>query len=80
MKHDLKWFLSSRVARARMHLKLSQEEFAKLTHFSVSFISMLERGERSISIDGLQQLAELTGFPAEWFIDGYEEQMYEPPG
>ncbi len=41
----------------RQHRKLSQESLAKKTGLSVSYISMLEREERTPPLDTLENLA-----------------------
>ena len=43
---------------ARQAAKLTQEELAKKSDLSTSYISMLERGQRSPPLDTLEQLAK----------------------
>ncbi len=51
---------------ARLNLKLSQEALAARAGLSTSFVSMLERGQRSPPLDTLEQLAKaLRKKPAE---------------
>jgi transcriptional regulator with XRE-family HTH domain len=56
--------LVSRNLRAtRIRRKLSQEELARRTGISVSYVSMLERGERSPPLDRLEALAKALKVP-----------------
>jgi transcriptional regulator with XRE-family HTH domain len=55
--------LGRRVKRLRESVHLTQEEFAKRCDISVSFASLLERGERSPSYDTLQTIARVLELP-----------------
>ncbi len=48
----------------RTSKKLSQEAVAVKAHLSVSYISMLERGERTPPLDTLETLAKALAVPA----------------
>ncbi len=48
----------------RTSKKLSQEAVAVKAHLSVSYISMLERGERTPPLDTLEALAKALAVPA----------------
>lgn len=50
--------------RTRLSRQLSQEALAAKAKLSVSYISMLERGQRSPPLDTLEQLASALGVPA----------------
>jgi transcriptional regulator with XRE-family HTH domain len=45
--------------------KLTQEKLAERADISVSFLSMIERGERSAHVDTLAQIAAALGVPLE---------------
>ncbi len=63
--------LGRRVRSLREGLRLTQEEFAKRCGISVSFASLLERGERSPSYDTLLTIARALEVPvAELFREG----------
>jgi transcriptional regulator with XRE-family HTH domain len=55
--------LARRVRALRESLSLRQEEFAKRCGISVSFVSLLERGERSPSYETLVQIAKALEVP-----------------
>ena len=50
--------LARRIRSLREKLGITQEEFASRCGISVSFVSLLERGERSPSYETLLQVAE----------------------
>ena len=48
---------------ARLQRKLSQETLAQKAGLSVSYVSMLERGQRTPPLDTLESLAKALGVP-----------------
>ncbi len=71
--------LGRRVRRLREGLQLTQEEFARRCGISVSFASLLERGERSPSYDTLLTIARSLEIPvAELFREGPSIEVNEP--
>lgn len=72
--------LGRRVRALREGLRLTQEEFAKRCEISVSFASLLERGERSPSYDTLLTIARALEVPvAELFRgDGAPLEAQDP--
>jgi len=55
--------LARRIRALRERLGLTQEDFAARSGISVSFASLLERGERSPSYETLLQVAAALGLP-----------------
>lgn len=55
--------LARRIRALRERRGLTQEDFARACGISVSFASLLERGERSPSYDTLLQVASALGVP-----------------
>ncbi len=51
-------FVAQNLRATRAHRKLSQETVASRTGISVSYVSMLERGERSPPLETLDALAK----------------------
>lgn len=47
----------------RLQKKLSQDALAERAGLSVSYVSMLERGQRSPPLDTLEKLAAALGVP-----------------
>ncbi len=67
--------LARRVKSLRESLRLTQEEFSKRIGISVSFASLLERGERAPSYETLVAVARALEVPlAELFRDGVSAQ------
>jgi transcriptional regulator with XRE-family HTH domain len=72
--------LAKRIRGLRAERGLTQEEFASRAGISISFVSMLERGERSPSYETLLQLAEALDVPpGELFRDTGGEADYDDP-
>ncbi len=71
--------LARRVKSLRESLRLTQEEFSRRIGISVSFASLLERGERAPSYETLVAVAKALEVPlAELFRDGISVQPEEP--
>ncbi len=71
--------LGRRVRRLREGLRLTQEEFSRRCDISVSFASLLERGERSPSYETLLTIARALEVPvAELFRDESNVDAAEP--
>jgi transcriptional regulator with XRE-family HTH domain len=49
---------SQNIKANRIRKKLSQEELAKKAGISVSYVSMLERGQRSPPLDAIEAVAK----------------------
>jgi transcriptional regulator with XRE-family HTH domain len=54
-------------------LELTQEEFAKRTDISVSYLSMIERAKRTPHIGTLARVAKELGVSVSQLFDGLEE-------
>ncbi len=64
MKRPVAFQVGERIKQLRLHSrggKLTQETLAERANISVSFLSMIERGERSAHIDTLSSLADALG-------------------
>ena len=71
--------LARRVKSLRENLRLTQEEFARKIGISVSFASLLERGERAPSYETLVAVAHALDVPlGELFRDGMSVQPEDP--
>jgi transcriptional regulator with XRE-family HTH domain len=57
----LEQLVTQNLRAARMQKKLSQEALAAKAGVSVSYVSMLERGERNPPLDTLEALANALG-------------------
>jgi transcriptional regulator with XRE-family HTH domain len=61
----------------RLSKKLTQEELADLAQFDRTFIGLLERGERSASLDTVFKLADVLGISSNRFIAKVEAVIRE---
>ena len=57
-----------RVRHIRTERKLSQEQLAGLGEFDRTYISLVERGKRNISLTNLVRLARALGVPPETLL------------
>jgi transcriptional regulator with XRE-family HTH domain len=55
--------VAENIRALRMKRQLSQQEVAKKAKISVSYVSMLERGERTPPLETLETLAKALGVP-----------------
>ena len=62
--------VSRKLKATRLKKKLSQEALATKAGVSVSYISMLERGQRSPPLDTLEQLASALGVRPTALLEG----------
>lgn len=60
---DLLQRFAANVRRLRARKKLSQKALAERTGVSVSYVSMLERGQRSPPLETIEKLARALGVP-----------------
>jgi len=58
MKKPILIKFAKRVREERKKLKLSQEEFAAKAGFHRTYIGMIERAERNITLSNVQKLAK----------------------
>ncbi len=65
--------LGERISALRRTLKLTQEEFAERTAISVSYLSMIERAQRTPHIATLARVAKELGVSVSQLFDGLEE-------
>ncbi len=71
--------MAARIRRARERQSLTQEELAVRSGISVSFASLLERGERSPSYETLLQVAFALGVaPTELLGEADAASAFEP--
>ena len=61
MSHSARKLFSENVRKARLALKLSQEDLAELADLHRNYIGGVERGERNISLDNMEHLAKALG-------------------
>lgn len=65
----LKQKLGHRIRYLRKEKKLSQEQLAELSDYSVDFISLVERGINGPSIEGLEKIAAALRVPVSELFD-----------
>jgi transcriptional regulator with XRE-family HTH domain len=66
MKRGVVAQIGERIRKLRLHArepKLTQEQLAHRAGISVSFLSMIERGERSAHVETLAKLAKALNIP-----------------
>lgn len=70
MKNDLE--IGNRIRNIREELKYSRETFSEAINISESFLSQIERGEKSISLKTLMSISSHTGFSTDYILFGDE--------
>jgi len=56
-KNELLFILGKKIREKRMELHLSQEQLAEICHLDRTYISLVERGKRNMSLNNLLKLA-----------------------
>ena len=69
---DVLLILGSKVREKRESMGLSQEEFANKCGFDRTYISMIERGKRNISLLNLLRIAEGLGTSVSSLTEGID--------
>lgn len=68
MKDDI--IIGSRIRTIRESMSLTREQFSELIDISSSFLSQIERGDKSMSIETLMVIASKTGFSCDYILFG----------
>jgi transcriptional regulator with XRE-family HTH domain len=67
---DLLGRFAANVRRLRAKKKLSQKALADKVGISVSYVSMLERGQRSPPLETIEKMARALGVPPATLLGG----------
>jgi transcriptional regulator with XRE-family HTH domain len=67
---DLLTRFAGNVRRLRAKKKLSQKALADKVGISVSYVSMLERGQRSPPLETIEKMAKALGVPPAQLLGG----------
>lgn len=70
MKRPILIKFAKRVREERKKLKLSQEEFAAKAGFHRTYIGMIERAERNITLSNIEKLAKALRISISVFMKG----------
>lgn len=62
--------IGGRIRKARQEARVSQEELARATEISDSYISDIEAGKRNFSVDILISIAEMLHVSCDWLLRG----------
>lgn len=68
MKDDI--IIGNRIRNIRESLSLTREQFSELIDISSSFLSQIERGDKSMSIETLMIISSKTGFSCDYILFG----------
>jgi transcriptional regulator with XRE-family HTH domain len=69
MRNDIGKIIGDRIRIYRKRRRMSQEELAHLSSFSVSFIGEVERSEKSPSLDNLNKICRALGITIQELFD-----------
>ncbi|HAN04559.1 MAG TPA: transcriptional regulator [Elusimicrobia bacterium] len=70
MKKPILMKFAKRVREERKKLGLSQEEFAAKSGFHRTYIGMIERAERNITLSNIEKLAKAVKIPISTLLKG----------
>lgn len=70
VRMDLLTRFAANVRRLRSKKKLSQKALADKVGISVSYVSMLERGQRSPPLETIEKMAKALGVPPAALLGG----------
>lgn len=70
MTHTDQLLFGERLRNRRNHLGLAQEYVANRVDISLRFYQMIERGEKSVSVDTLMQLAQTLRISVDYLLFG----------
>ncbi len=62
--------IGSRIRNIRESMSLTREQFSELIDISPSFLSQLERGDKSMSIETLMLISLKSGFSCDYVLFG----------
>ena len=62
-------FMGRKIRHYREKMGLSQEEFGKKAKFHRTYIGMIERGEKNMTITNIQRVAQALGVNVKDLID-----------
>lgn len=68
-KRELLRFTGQRIKEAREEAGLSQSQLSAALGFGQSWVSVIEGGRNGIDAHDLARVAEITGYPVEFFLD-----------
>ncbi len=71
MKNNLE--IGSRIRNIRENMKLSRSSFSEKINISEVFLSQVERGEKSISLNTLMNICNTTGVTSDYILFGNTE-------
>ena len=68
MKDDI--IIGTRIRQIRESMSLTREQFSELIDISASFLSQIERGEKSMSIKTLMIISLKSGYSCDYILFG----------
>lgn len=66
-----------RVREERLKKKLSQEEFAELAELHRTYIGMIERGEKNITLENIEKIADALNIELKELLNFQENSLYK---
>lgn len=69
MNQSARKIFAANLRKARLAKGVSQEALAEIARLHRTYVGSVERGERNISIDNMQKLAEALGLKIQDLLD-----------
>lgn len=67
---ELNETIGRNIRRERLKMKITQDQMADLVHLTSGYISLIERGERGLTISNLRSFADVFGISIKRLFDG----------
>lgn len=67
--------IGNRIRTIRETMSLTREQFSELIDISSSFLSQIERGEKSMSVETLMIISSKTGYSCDYILFGDSSEL-----
>ena len=75
LQKDLRRAFADAIAERRMELSVSQEMLAEASELSLSYVSLLERGQRNLTVFSAAKLAAALGMQTSQLVMNAEAKL-----
>lgn len=65
--------LGTRIRKIRVEKSISQEELAELANVHRTYVGMIERGEKNLTVLSIQKISSALGISISDLFEGYED-------
>ena len=69
--------IGKRIEKARIEMKMTKEEFARMLGVSGQYLGIVERGKSCLSYEKLKVFCNVTGLSADYVLFGRDAKLLE---